>query len=153
MVNAYKTIANEGAKSYGIIARRIIAQPPPGNGLIIHCTAGKDRTGVLGALLLQVAGVADNLIVEEYSLTNRGLGSWMDYLVSYIVKNTGASMEAAARMASAREDSMAAFLVWLRREGGAEVYFKEKCGLSDNEVEQMKNALIADVDPIVGIKK
>jgi protein-tyrosine phosphatase len=36
---------------------------------VFHCTAGKDRTGVLAALILEVLGVADETIAEDYGLT------------------------------------------------------------------------------------
>ncbi len=39
--------------------------------LVIHCTAGKDRTGFACALILHALGVADDLIAEDYLLTNR----------------------------------------------------------------------------------
>jgi protein-tyrosine phosphatase len=39
--------------------------------LVIHCTAGKDRTGFACALILHVLGVADEVISEDYLLTNR----------------------------------------------------------------------------------
>src|SRR6266436_8638 len=39
--------------------------------LVIHCTAGKDRTGFACALILHVLGVADDVISEDYLLTNR----------------------------------------------------------------------------------
>jgi protein-tyrosine phosphatase len=39
--------------------------------LVIHCTAGKDRTGFACALLLHALGVADEVIAEDYLLTNR----------------------------------------------------------------------------------
>lgn len=39
--------------------------------LLIHCAAGKDRTGVLAALLHHVAGVSDADVMEDYLLTNR----------------------------------------------------------------------------------
>ena len=38
---------------------------------VFHCTAGKDRTGVLAALLLGIAGVQRETIVEDYALTAR----------------------------------------------------------------------------------
>jgi protein-tyrosine phosphatase len=38
--------------------------------LIVHCAAGKDRTGVAIAVLLRVLGVATDTIVEDYVLTN-----------------------------------------------------------------------------------
>ena len=39
--------------------------------LVIHCTAGKDRTGFACALILHVLGVADEVISEDYLLTNQ----------------------------------------------------------------------------------
>jgi protein-tyrosine phosphatase len=38
---------------------------------LFHCTAGKDRTGLGSALILSVLGVPENVIVEEYYLSNR----------------------------------------------------------------------------------
>ena len=39
--------------------------------LVIHCTAGKDRTGFACALILHTLGVNDEVIAEDYLLTNR----------------------------------------------------------------------------------
>jgi protein-tyrosine phosphatase len=39
--------------------------------LVIHCTAGKDRTGFACALILHALGVPDEAIAEDYLLTNR----------------------------------------------------------------------------------
>jgi protein-tyrosine phosphatase len=38
---------------------------------VIHCTAGKDRTGFACALILHALGVPDDVIAEDYLLTNR----------------------------------------------------------------------------------
>jgi protein-tyrosine phosphatase len=45
-----------------------IAQAPPG-GVLIHCAAGKDRTGLVSALLLGLAGVPAETIAADYALT------------------------------------------------------------------------------------
>ena len=39
------------------------------NKLIIHCEAGKDRTGIVIAILLDLLGVSRNLIIEDYLLS------------------------------------------------------------------------------------
>jgi protein-tyrosine phosphatase len=39
--------------------------------LVIHCTAGKDRTGFACALILHALGVPDDVIADDYLLTNR----------------------------------------------------------------------------------
>jgi protein tyrosine/serine phosphatase len=45
-----------------------IADAPPG-AVLVHCAAGKDRTGVVVALLLSIAGVDAEAIAEDYALS------------------------------------------------------------------------------------
>ena len=47
---------------------------------IIHCTAGKDRTGVLTALLLDTLGVPPETIVDDYALSNASLPALIAHL-------------------------------------------------------------------------
>jgi protein-tyrosine phosphatase len=49
-------------------AVRAVAEAPPG-GIVVHCHAGRDRTGVLVALLLQIAGVDPATIADDYART------------------------------------------------------------------------------------
>jgi protein tyrosine/serine phosphatase len=63
---------------------RAIAHAQPG-GVVIHCHAGKDRTGVVAALLLGLAGVADDLIAEDYAESQKRL--WPLY--EEIIKKVG----------------------------------------------------------------
>jgi protein tyrosine/serine phosphatase len=46
-----------------------LATAPAGGGVIVHCHGGRDRTGVLVALALAVAGVPDEEIVADYGLS------------------------------------------------------------------------------------
>jgi protein-tyrosine phosphatase len=47
-----------------------IASEPDNHPLLLHCTSGKDRTGVAVALLLLAIGVPRETVLEDYSLTN-----------------------------------------------------------------------------------
>ena len=49
-------------------ALRALAAPGPGAS-VVHCAAGKDRTGVVVALALTVAGVGREAIVADYAMT------------------------------------------------------------------------------------
>lgn len=49
--------------------------------LVYHCSAGKDRTGVVTMLILSALGVARNAIVEDYMLSNRLLAGKYDRYV------------------------------------------------------------------------
>ncbi|WP_152545406.1 tyrosine-protein phosphatase [Microbacterium sp. CH12i] len=50
------------------------------NGVYFHCAAGKDRTGVIAALLLDVLGVEHPLIVEDFLLTDVGIANILERL-------------------------------------------------------------------------
>jgi protein tyrosine/serine phosphatase len=53
-------------------AVRVVAASPAG-GVLVHCTGGKDRTGLVSALLLRLAGVAAEDIAEDYALSEQNL--------------------------------------------------------------------------------
>lgn len=47
-----------------------IGQPETQFPVLIHCTSGKDRTGVVVAALLTIAGIDRSIIIEEYLLSD-----------------------------------------------------------------------------------
>ena len=48
-----------------------IATAPEGYPLLLHCTSGKDRTGYGVAVLMLAVGVPRDVVLEDYTLTNR----------------------------------------------------------------------------------
>lgn len=60
---AYATYPLDWAHRYRAMFDLLLAEQTP---LLFHCTAGKDRTGVLIALLLKAIGVADEVIAADY---------------------------------------------------------------------------------------
>ncbi|KAK9463476.1 tyrosine phosphatase family-domain-containing protein [Lipomyces oligophaga] len=67
----YKEFLEEGIRSYRAVFRHILDHPE--DPLIIHCTAGKDRTGIACALILLIANVDHDTVAREYELTTVGL--------------------------------------------------------------------------------
>ena len=53
-------------------AIRAIADAPPG-GVVVHCQGGKDRTGLVVALLLSLAGVSKEEVAADYAISERNL--------------------------------------------------------------------------------
>jgi protein-tyrosine phosphatase len=49
-----------------------VADAPPG-AVVVHCAGGKDRTGIITAFALSVAGVSDDVIAADYALTEERL--------------------------------------------------------------------------------
>lgn len=169
-VHAYRDIATHATRSdkgnpaYPTILRQIIDHPE--EPLVFHCTAGKDRTGVLAAVLLRLAGVDDDTIAWEYALTEPGLGSWRDLFIERISKGgmgqAGAksaevqevkpkmSREEAARIVGSRAGNVKAFLrlVLDGEFGGVEKYLTDMCGLSKEDVEKLRRILVVPVQKI-----
>jgi protein-tyrosine phosphatase len=61
-------------------ALRAIADAP--GAALVHCAAGKDRTGVVVALALTVAGVARDLVIADYAATGERIEQVLDRLRS-----------------------------------------------------------------------
>ncbi|KAJ4984440.1 tyrosine phosphatase [Stagonosporopsis vannaccii] len=58
-------------------------------GALIHCTAGKDRTGVFFGILFSFLGVPRAQIATEYQLTERGLSSVREEVVARLLQSPG----------------------------------------------------------------
>ena len=68
MRDSYRNYVRENTPRYRSLFAHLLQDPAP---LVIHCTAGKDRTGFACALILHALGVAEDVIAEDYLLTNR----------------------------------------------------------------------------------
>ena len=86
-VRAYRDIAQHAGPAYRKILEHV--RDRPDEPLIFHCTAGKDRTGVLAALILRLCGVDDDVIAWEYGITEHGLGDWRRVIVERMIAGDG----------------------------------------------------------------
>jgi protein-tyrosine phosphatase len=68
MQDSYRNYVRQNTPSFRALFAHLVVDHAP---LVIHCTAGKDRTGFACALILHALDVPDNLISEDYLLTNR----------------------------------------------------------------------------------
>lgn len=141
-VRAYHDILLAGVNAYTTIFKHL-AQPNA-TPCLIHCTAGKDRTGVVVALLFMLAGMDDESIAEEYSLTDLGLAPLKPLFMERLLKNPAleGNEEGVKNMVSAKKENMLASLVMIRKEvGSAKRYMVERCGMNEEEVERLKKNL------------
>jgi protein-tyrosine phosphatase len=68
MRDSYRSYVQQNTPRYRTLFAHLLEDRAP---LVIHCTAGKDRTGFACALILHTLGVPDEVISEDYLLTNR----------------------------------------------------------------------------------
>jgi len=85
MRKAYtRTMIDDNAAVFGHILTRLAqAENRPA---IVHCTAGKDRTGITTALLLLHLGVPDEIIIADYTLSNRDYDTFRAYTEKLVAR-------------------------------------------------------------------
>jgi len=132
------------SKEYGgkIIQALEIIGDPANHPLVFHCAVGKDRTGMLAAMLLTLLGVKEADIIEDYTLS-------APYMVEVKAKFLADPKvrEAAPKIPDifwgAVAPSMEILLNWLKKEyGSAEQYLKDM-GMPAGLPAQLKNILLA----------
>jgi protein-tyrosine phosphatase len=69
MHSAYRAFVTEHSARWAALFRRIAR--PENLPALVHCTGGKDRTGFASALVLLALGVPEEMVFEDYLLTNR----------------------------------------------------------------------------------
>jgi protein-tyrosine phosphatase len=133
----YRSLLTDSGAQLGRIFRVLAGAGE--RGLVFHCTAGKDRTGVVAALLLNLCGVADQEIIADYALT-------YDLMLPFFDVMRGRAQEAGY---SIPEDLLRSDAVFMREfldfltetYGGAEPYLLGQ-GLSSREIRDLKALLL-----------
>ncbi|RST86865.1 tyrosine-protein phosphatase [Aquibium carbonis] len=112
-----------------------------GDGVVLfNCTAGKDRTGIVAAMLLSLAGVADDEIVADYALTATVGAVLMDRL-RQAAKARGLSETAAATLLGSEPDTMRAFLRHVAGRHGGFAAYLAGTGLSPDMLDRLVRRL------------
>lgn len=132
-----------GKKEFGqriIDALEIIAEVE-NHPLVFHCAIGKDRTGILAAVLLSALGVEDEDIIEDYALS----APYMIELISS--KNRHPEIDATVKVLpeflwEATPESMALFLATLVREYGSVKGYLESHGAEPSLINRLETALL-----------
>jgi protein-tyrosine phosphatase len=113
---------------------------------IVHCTAGKDRTGVVVALVLAALGVPDELIAADFSATGLFLGEeFVNNLLGATAAATGYDRERVARLLTCEPELILSVLDEIRAEFGDVASYLVHHGLGAEEIEQLHDLLLEDV--------
>jgi len=112
---------------------------------VFHCTAGKDRTGMVAALVLSLVGVPDDVIVHDYTLTDDRMVFVMER-----IRASGDFPEPVTpmleRVGRAEAASMETFLAAVRDTHGDAEGWARDAGLSDTTLASLHAVLVTDAD-------
>lgn len=110
--------------------------------ILLHCTAGKDRTGVSTAFLLSVLGVDRAVIEADYVLTNRDVARQVDFIESTIGFPDGMNRESMTRAAGVPEAAISDFLDGLQERWGGPLGYLRSIGVSDTTMQAVRDQLL-----------
>jgi protein tyrosine/serine phosphatase len=134
----YLDMADEGAAGFGD-ALRLIADPRHAP-VVMHCFAGKDRTGVLAALVLSLLGVPDPHIAADYALSERAQAS----LSAQILADSGETtrFEPPLAFVVCPPEAIMMFLTGLRQRYGSVRGFAGHAGVSEEHLASLRAHLL-----------
>lgn len=137
----YRGMLDHAGPDIGRVFRGIV--DPQSAPVLFHCTAGKDRTGVIAALLLEWLGVPRESVLDDYELTNsyRHEAAERDTFERLVAE--GMAPEAAAGLLSAPRWAMAETLAELDDDfGGIETFLRDRAGLDERVLDALRTQLL-----------
>jgi protein-tyrosine phosphatase len=123
------------------IARVITTLAETTAPVVYHCAAGKDRTGVVSAVILGLLGVDDEVIVADYALTQDNL----DQIIERLLSTTGYQTMLRALPPDtlhAQPQTMISLLDKLRAKYGSMQGYAEAAGVPVAATERLRRRLV-----------
>jgi non-ribosomal peptide synthetase component F len=141
LADRYRELLDSGAAD---IARVVTLLSEVDNGpTVVHCVAGKDRTGLISALTLSLLGVSDDEIATDYAMTELSEEGYTEWL-------NRTNPEAASRTpppfyVQTPAEAMRLTLGELRERHGSIFQYLARHGVSRVHVERLRAGLVAPV--------
>jgi protein tyrosine/serine phosphatase len=108
--------------------------------VVVHCAGGKDRTGLVSALLLRLAGVDLAVIAADYALSEENLApngpAWIDGVDDELER------ERRRKLMRTPAEAMAQTLDEIERRYGAVEEYLRSTGLGDEQVDRLRGRLV-----------
>jgi len=114
---------------------------------IIHCTAGKDRTGVVVALLLSVLGVSDDIVAADFAATSLFLDEDFRRGVAEQTAAAGLDEKRLTAMLACEPELILAVLHEIRTSHGDVRSYLLAHGLSADALERLEQLILEEVTP------
>ncbi|MEZ4711989.1 MAG: tyrosine-protein phosphatase [Caldilineaceae bacterium] len=108
--------------------------------VLVHCTAGKDRTGLIAALILGLAGVDHATIAEDYALTTHYAARLFDELRARAVA-AGRDMVTFERFLEAKPESILSVLTYMDEKYGSVADYLKQIGITKMQINYLRQII------------
>lgn len=133
----YASILHTSGAQFVSVLRHIADET--NHPLVFQCAAGKDRTGLVAAILLQILGVDDDTITADYAHT----AVVIDVLLARFAARAPDREPPGPRIMSAEASTIQAALDWIREHHGDAEGYALAHGLTAGEVSALRTSLVA----------
>ncbi|MBY8884732.1 tyrosine-protein phosphatase [Streptomyces sp. PTM05] len=138
LADRFAEVTEDGADEIRQVLEHIAEAPGP---VVYHCTSGKDRTGLISALVLTLLGVSRQDILADFALTElataRLVVDWHTANPDRELRWPGYGRAPAVIMEMVLEDLET-------RHGSVHGYLKDRVGLSDTTADRLRARLLTD---------
>jgi protein tyrosine/serine phosphatase len=130
-------------------ALRLIAEPA-NRPVVVHCTAGTDRTGIVIAMLLDILGVDHEVIVADYHVTAANMAPILERIrAAQVFQDTGLA-DAPMWIFESHPETMREFLARMVHEHGAAERWALGRGLAAADLARLRATLLDPIAPSPG---
>ncbi|MGO2747614.1 tyrosine-protein phosphatase [Microbacterium sp.] len=130
-----------GASSFAQVARLIAeGDDSAPSGVLVHCTVGKDRTGVATALMLEAAGAERSAVVADYAASQENLaGPWAEGMLR-MVESFGipTTPELTTLVCGTPPEAIESALNWVDTQAGGAAEYLRSGGLTSDELSALR---------------
>ncbi|OJV91309.1 MAG: hypothetical protein BGO39_27065 [Chloroflexi bacterium 54-19] len=140
LVNLYKTMLDSGAAQFRLVFDALLI--PGSFPALVHCTAGKDRTGMVIALLLGLAQVPNQTIAEDYALSTEYLSPLFDtFRQQWQQGRPDADLAGYEKLLASEPEMMLETLEYLDSKFGGARQYIAGLGFNEEEIEYLRDSL------------
>lgn len=141
MAEGYLRMLESQAALFGDLLR--LVADPANHPVVIHCTAGKDRTGLGAALLLGAVGVDRDTVIADYALTDEYRSAHRLAEIAPQLQAQGLALEDLRVLFTAPAETMAITLELLDRTWGSlEDYLAGPAGVDGQTLDDLRTVLV-----------
>ncbi|XP_067846159.1 uncharacterized protein [Heptranchias perlo] len=129
----------ETSQTYLFTILKLLSEPKNVPALI-HCTAGKDRTGIASALIQACVGLTRDKVLEDYTASTEGLKEIYDKIYDYCVRKRGMTEE----FLSSTKETMATLLEHIDKKYGSVQEYLTSFGFGPEDQEKLMKNILTD---------
>jgi protein-tyrosine phosphatase len=119
--------------------RAVAAVADADGAVVVHCAGGKDRTGLVSALLLRLAGVSLDEIGRDYSLSGANLAPRNDVWMAQIADDE--ERRRRAKLLDTPAEAMVRVLEAVEERYGSVAGYLRAAGVADDQIERLRERL------------